>query len=385
MLKKFIVKNYKNFKNELELNLGNVGGYKFNAECINNNQITKCLIYGRNATGKSNLGKAIMDITDILFPESHRYITEKIINADSADETAMFSYDFIFNDDEVEYTYYRNGRGELTSEKLIVNRDIIFEIDFESPDSSNINLLLVDADTIKVEKYINMLKHSTEEIEEDEYRQVPFLRYVLSSAVLMPGTVLRRLEDYIKRMRISVASATVYEGRRIYTARLNEYLTVGDNLKKFEQFLNLMGVECRLEIVKSVDGQYELFFKHKTLVPFYANASSGTLTLVNFYRRILAMDKNPSLFYMDEFDAFYNYEMSEKIVKYLKNNFPNSQIIMTTHNTNLMTNQLMRPDCLFILSREGEITPLCEATERELREGHNLEKLYIAGEFEKYE
>ena len=385
MLKKFIVKNYKNFKNELELNLGNVGGYKFNAECINNNQITKCLIYGRNATGKSNLGKAIMDITDILFPISHRYITEKILNADSADETAMFLYDFIFNDDEVEYTYYRNGRGELTSEKLIVNRDIIFEIDFESPDSSNINLLLVDADTIKVEKYINMLKHSTEEIEDDEYRQVPFLRYVLSSAALMPGTVLRRLEDYIKRMRISVASATVYEGRRIYTARLNEYLTVGDNLKKFEQFLNLMGVECRLEIVKSVDGQYELFFKHKTLVPFYANASSGTLTLVNFYRRILAMDKNPSLFYMDEFDAFYNYEMSEKIVKYLKNNFPNSQIIMTTHNTNLMTNQLMRPDCLFILSREGKITPLCEATERELREGHNLEKLYIAGEFEKYE
>ena len=41
--------------------------------------------------------------------------------------------------------------------------------------------------------------------------------------------------------------------------------------------------------------------------------------------------------------------------------------------------------CLFILSREGNLTALCNATQRELREGHNLEKMYISGEFEKYE
>lgn len=51
----------------------------------------------------------------------------------------------------------------------------------------------------------------------------------------------------------------------------------------------------------------------------------------------------------------------------------------------LMTNKIMRPDCLFILSSRGTLTALCDATERELREGHNLEKMYIRGEFEKYE
>lgn len=58
---------------------------------------------------------------------------------------------------------------------------------------------------------------------------------------------------------------------------------------------------------------------------------------------------------------------------------------MTTHNTNLMTNRFMRPDCLFILSGSGSLTALSNATVRELREGHNLEKMYISGEFERYE
>lgn len=70
---------------------------------------------------------------------------------------------------------------------------------------------------------------------------------------------------------------------------------------------------------------------------------------------------------------------------FFKQKYPKCQMIMTSHNTNLMTNRIMRPDCLFILSRKGTLTALCNATERELREGHNLEKMYISGEFEKYE
>ena len=87
---------------------------------------------------------------------------------------------------------------------------------------------------------------------------------------------------------------------------------------------------------------------------------------------------------MDEFDAFYNYELAENVVKILKAKYPECQIVLTSHNTNLMTNRILRPDCLLILSRYG-LTPLSRATERELREGQNLEKMYIGGEFSKYE
>ena len=73
------------------------------------------------------------------------------------------------------------------------------------------------------------------------------------------------------------------------------------------------------------------------------------------------------------------------LIRHLKKIFPDTQIILTTHDTNIMSNELFRPDCLFILSQKGFITPLNKATKRELREGHNLEKMYISGEFAEYE
>lgn len=57
------------------------------------------------------------------------------------------------------------------------------------------------------------------------------------------------------------------------------------------------------------------------------------------------------------------------------------QKILTSHNTNLLTNRIMRPDCYFILTKD-KLTSLANATKRELREGHNLEKLYMSGEFD---
>ena len=90
--------------------------------------------------------------------------------------------------------------------------------------------------------------------------------------------------------------------------------------------------------------------------------------------------KNLSFLWIDEFDAFYHFELSEKIVMILEDKM-DCQVVLTSHNTNLLSNKIMRPDCYFILSN-GKLTSIVNATDRELREGHNLEKLYINGEFD---
>lgn len=381
MLKRFELRNFKNFKDDIVVDFSKTGGYKYNTDCITNDMIGKMLIYGRNATGKTNLGKAIMDINHEIINSFSLY-DDYIVNADISDGKIYFSYCFIFDKDEVIYNYFKNGSGKLISEKLLINNKKIFECNFEDMKFDFKNLKQIAAETVNSDIYTNAYFFDNDEQTSSE---LPFLKWLLGNAAFPKESVMIKLRSYIESM--SYLTVGGFEGivlRRRYK-RYYDILEDKNELVNFEKFLNEMGVECSLTLKKLPDGQNELYFKHKKPIPFLENASSGTITLMNLYFRFVQKVRLMSFIYLDEFDAFYHYEMADNLVKYFKKNFENTQIIMTTHNTNLMTNRLMRPDCIFILSRWGSLTALCDATERELREGHNLEKMYISGEFEKYE
>jgi hypothetical protein len=386
MLEKFEVKNYKNFKDSIVIDFGNIGGYQFSAGCITNNVISKMLIYGRNATGKTNLGEAIMDIgTNLSTLRMSRFNDKVFINADSNDDYAEFIYTFKFNNINVIYKYSKFSNMELRDEELIIDENRIFSCNFYTNDYNFDNLSYISAESVVIERYLDSIieNDNSEELDLVE-RALPFLRWLISNSALTTNSILLKLDDYVRRMSmLTVGSMVMYRPKRMYD-NFFEILNDKNELKEFEEFLNLMGVECHLVLKKLPDGQNELYFKHKKLIPFYENASSGTLALLNLYRRFF-VGKTRSMMYLDEFDAFYHFEMAENLLKYFIIKFPNCQIILTSHNTNLMSNRLLRPDCLFILSRSGELTSLSNATHRELREGHNLEKMYISGEFDKYE
>ena len=50
------------------------------------------------------------------------------------------------------------------------------------------------------------------------------------------------------------------------------------------------------------------------------------------------------------------------------------------HNTNLLSNEIIRPDCGYVVDGKA-IKSLNKLTNKELREVHNLERLYQSGEF----
>ena len=109
VLKKFEVTNYKNFKNTLVVDFGKVGGYQFSTDCVTNKTISKMFIFGRNATGKTNLGYAIFDITACLYDSPFiRKQDEYLINADAEEDFAEFAYTFQFGNDEINYRYKKH-------------------------------------------------------------------------------------------------------------------------------------------------------------------------------------------------------------------------------------------------------------------------------------
>ena len=383
MLKKFTLKNYKNFKDEISIDFENTAGYQFSTDCITDGTISKMLIYGRNATGKTNLGKALIDICMTMFGVRRYADTGVFLNADSIDETATFSYEFGFENNELIYRYTRFYNQELRNEELRINKKTIFSCDFENNKFDFKNLKYINAETASIDRYLQSVDIDDEE--ELQEPKLPFLRWLISNVALNSDSILIELANYTRRMLMITAGNTMLRTSRRMNDSFYELLEDSNRLKDLEYFLNEMGIECKLILQKLLDGQRELYFEHEKLVPFYETASSGTLALVDLYRRLIPKNWDPSFIYLDEFDAFYHYEMSEKVINFFKRRYPKCQIIMTSHNTNLMTNRLMRPDCLFILSRAGALTALCNATERELREGHNLEKMYISGEFDKYE
>ena len=86
-----------------------------------------------------------------------------------------------------------------------------------------------------------------------------------------------------------------------------------------------------------------------------------------------------SFVFIDEFDAFYHFKLAFEVCKLLFS--LNCQVFTSSHNTYLMTNDLLRPDCNFIVS-DNKIKPLSECTDKELRFGHNIEKLFRGDAFQ---
>lgn len=359
MLKKFTVSNFKNFKDEISLDFSKIGEYSFNMDSL-----SMRLIYGRNATGKTNFGRALLDIKILLYGMQ----SSGLINEDGA---AKFKYEFKFGNDEVVYKYSRFSNTELCDEELYINGEAIIKCDFKNSKFDFQGLSIISAETVNTNRYVNKDEMDNEYV-------LPFLRWLINNTAFSDDSVLIQLFEYVRKMgMITVGNDLLYSNRNFF-----ENLKNPAYLHNFEDFLNLMGIECKLVLQELPDGQVELYFSQNKLVPFYSTASSGTLALTSLYQKIVS---NLSLIYLDDFAAFYHYEMAEKLICYFKDKYPECQFIMTSHNTNLMTNKIMRPDCLLILSSKGTLTALCDATERELREGHNLEKMYISGEFEKCE
>ncbi len=369
MLKKFSVQNFKQFKS-LTMDFSGVRDYEFRPECLiqrkNGSPLIKtALVYGPNSSGKSNLGFALFDIVQHLVDrvtQASDYVY--YLNADKPNTPAHFSYTFIFDDREVVYEYTKMDWKTLKQERLVIDDTEVFHWD----SVRGINNFDGLAD-YGLEKLNWLFKSSN----------IAFLRYAANNSLLKKNSPIKKLMDFVGSMLWfrRVDKNNNFIGLRSTGELIDDYIIRNRLVKDFEKFLNANQVPDKLIVMRTPTGKQSLFFKHKQLLPFFDVASSGTIALaVYYYWKNFA--KECSFIFMDEFDAFYHFEIAKSILTAVKN-FP-CQCVLTTHNTNLLDHRFVRPDVCFLI-KDGKLNSLPNLTQRELREGNNLEKLFIGGEF----
>ncbi len=363
MLQEFKVRNYKNFRDELVFSLKTTKNYEFNKNIIKDDIIKSSIVIGGNATGKTNLGYAMLDIIWHL-TDKNRKDFGWAPNYYNSDTIVHFDYTFRFGDSTVVYRYEKQQVDKVIREELLIdNKKVILS------DYSEMKIELKGAETLNPENYNH---------------DISLVKYVYANTILDKNDkvckVFYQFMQFVNGMLwFSSTEGNRYIGFSNDKGNLLEFIATREGaVEQLEKFLEELGIHYQLVVKDKGDGKNIYCRMGEKEIPLNYIISSGTRSLIFFFYWYIQAEKI-SFLYIDEFDAFYHTDLSAAVVKKVIE-IENAQAVITSHNTDLLSCGLLRPDCIFKLE-DNKIKSLPELTDKALREAHNLQKMYKAGAF----
>lgn len=372
MLLKFAVQNFRGFVERIEWDLTNSRNYDFHPTAVRDGVIKNGIVYGPNGSGKSNFSLAIFDIVNHLTQKMKKddyYLN--FANAANLLNPVVFEYTFRFDDNELYYKYKKDFHGNLLSEYMELNGRQFLKREND--------ILIVDGFTI-----VESIKRDFSTSE----NPVSLVSFVWSNYPLSENHVLSQLRRFVESMLwYKCLDRREFIGLDNSVTHIEEYIVKNNLMKDFSDFLAEVSeqkFDFEVATETSIPNSHpSLQVKYgddsfRILYPFIQIASTGTQALELFYFWMKKAE-GTSFIFIDEFDAFYHFDLAFKVCKKLFDS-TKGQSFVSSHNTFLMTNDLLRPDCNFILSN-NKIKSLVNCTDKELRFAHNNEKLYRGGTF----
>ncbi|MEG0978261.1 MAG: AAA family ATPase, partial [Bacilli bacterium] len=157
MIEKFSVENFKGFKEKIVFDLSKTRDYTFNNDLIKNGIVNKGIIYGKNGSGKSNLGYALYDITLHLTdkPKPIGSYFAYYTNLFSVSKPAIFTYEFNFDGRKITYLYKKTNFNQLIYEEVKEDNKILISCDYTKLKDTIINV--AGAENLRVDLLGNQL------------------------------------------------------------------------------------------------------------------------------------------------------------------------------------------------------------------------------------
>jgi hypothetical protein len=296
---------------------------------------------------------------------------QSYLNADSSSGVAEFQFEFYLSQVSVNYKYGKDADADIVYEELLISGKKVLAWDKRNSKKALISLDGAD---------------SLNSIISDNVKSLVI--YVLNNASLNDddtNTTFIKFTEFVSKMAFfkTMNNVNDFAGSSLSKHKsLSEQIIRDYGVENLEHFLNESGIDCKLTTYDSVEsgsGRIAQVSKNRQL-DFFSVSSSGTFALVILFVWLKKIEKGEVSFaYIDEFDAFYHHKLAKSIAKNISNSL--AQTILSTHNTSIMSNTILRPDCYFEIKNKT-ITPLYKLSDREIRKAHNLEKMYRAGAFD---
>ena len=362
-------------------------------------------VYGANASGKSNFIIAFRALMNVILHsfKNEETLFQNIIPFLLSDETtnkpSYFQVVFILN--EVIYRYgFEATNGEIISEWLfsknqnVSNREaFIFTREKQ--------LIDINDKTLKsIRKFRNLINNDNPAIRKNALflTTLAALNEDLSKSFMIffnniPALV--GLSDRILRQNVDELISNDPELRGEILKMLKESDTNIVNIKAFEPSELNMDIETAKNynnMVKAGDRKILATFhkkngsKEEVMLYLDIHGSEGTRKMYEIYPFVFYTLKLGTLLVIDEFDARFHPRLSQKIIDLFNNpktNPKNAQLLVVTHDTNLLSAKTFRRDqILFVEKDKNEASRIYSLAEfKGVRNDASFEKDYLDGRY----
>jgi AAA15 family ATPase/GTPase len=372
--------------------------------------LLKCaVIYGANASGKSNIFEAIRFVKSFVIDSSKESQADEAISfnpfrlAVGLDvKPSEFEITFAIGSDVYEYQFAIDSEC-VHHERLSLQRKTK-EIELFRRDKTGIKLHKSFAEGEKLENrtrsnalFLSVCANFDGEISTKIlrwFRRLKVISGLVDSGLMSFTQKCLEKKDGLERQQIAallnsfdLGLERVTVGKETTTKELPSGMP--EEIKSIMAQLLKAG-KGNVKLMKRIDSFHKIFddlgqVAGETAFDLDDDESEGSKKLIALSGPIVDTLNNPNVLLIDEFDARLHPILSKTIIKLFNSsatNIKNAQLIVATHDTNLLDRDLLRRDQIWFTEKDKfGSSHLTSLVEYKVRNDASYEKDYIMGKY----